>query len=225
MKKISYIQSLILEGEHQQQDFKFGITDSRKIARSLAAFANTDGGRLLIGVKDNGVIAGVRSEEEYYMIESAAQLFSKPEIRFESKIWKESGKTVLEVWVPPSPLRPHYVKNEDGSYDAYVRSRDENIQADEVIITVWQKRKQKKGTLIRYSPNEEKLFELLSGQDQITLREFKKQARLTTRMAVDTLSNLIILGVIQQVVASPESFFRVTRTEEGDQTGLRNCAT
>ena len=49
MKKISYISSLILEGEHQQQDFKFGITDSRKIARSLVAFANTDGGRLLIG--------------------------------------------------------------------------------------------------------------------------------------------------------------------------------
>ena len=209
MKKVSYIHALIQEGEHQQQDFKFGITDSRKIARSLVAFANTDGGRLLIGVKDNGVIAGVRSEEEYYMIESAAQLYSKPEIRFESKIWKEEGKTVMEVWVPPSPLRPHFVKEDAGIWQAYVRSRDENIQADEVLVTVWQKMKQKRGALIRYSSIEEELFRLFQNHDTITLSDFRKSARITTRQAVETLANLIVLRVIDQVVASPESFFRI----------------
>lgn len=209
MKKVSYIQSLILEGEHQQQDFKFGITDSRKIARSLVAFANTDGGRLLIGVKDNGVIAGVRTDEEYYMIESAAQLYSKPEISFESKVWKEGGRTVLEVWVPPSPLRPHYVREEHGLWQAYVRSRDENIQADEVIVAVWQKKKIKKGALIRYSRPEESLFTILREQDRVTLKEFKKKARLSSTIAVDTLATLIILGLIKQVVASPESFFEI----------------
>ena len=53
-----YIHALIAEGEHQQQDFKFEISDARKIAKTLSAFANTDGGRLLIGVKDN-----VKSQE------------------------------------------------------------------------------------------------------------------------------------------------------------------
>ena len=66
----SYIHSLIAQGEHVEQDFKFEISDARKIARTLSAFANTQGGRLLIGVKDNGRIAGVRSEEEMYMIEA-----------------------------------------------------------------------------------------------------------------------------------------------------------
>ena len=70
----AYIRALISEGEHVRQDFKFEISDSRKIARSLSAFANTEGGRLLIGVKDNGRIAGVRSEEEMYMVEAAAQV-------------------------------------------------------------------------------------------------------------------------------------------------------
>ncbi|MFA5816832.1 MAG: RNA-binding domain-containing protein [Bacteroidales bacterium] len=209
MKKVSYIQALINEGEHQQQDFKFGITDSRKIARSLVAFVNTDGGRLLIGVKDNGVIAGVRSEEEYYMIESAAQIYSKPEIRFESKVWKEEGKTVMEIWVPPSPLRPHFVKEEAGVWQAYVRSRDENIQADEVLITVWQKMKQKKGALIRYTKIEEELFQLFQTRDQITLSDFRKSARISSKQAVETLANLIVLRLIYQVVAAPESFFRI----------------
>lgn len=213
MKKPSYIQALILEGEHQQQDFKFGITDSRKIARSLVAFANTNGGRLLIGIKDNGVIAGVRSEEEFYMIESAAHLYSRPEIRFESKVWKEVGKTVLEVWVPPSPLRPHFVKEEAGVWQAYVRMKDENIQADEVLIAVWQKMKQKKGALIRYTNIEEELFRLFQTKDQITLNDFRKGARITSKQAIETLANLIVLRVIDQVVAAPESLFRINPEE------------
>jgi predicted HTH transcriptional regulator len=209
MKKVSYIQALINEGEHQQQDFKFGITDSRKIARSLVAFANTDGGRLLIGVKDNGVVAGVRSEEEYYMIEAAAQMYSKPEIRFESKAWKEEGRSVLEIWVPPSPARPHFVKEEGNEWQAYVRRKDENIQADEVLIAVWQKKKQQKGALIRYTKIEEELFRLLQIREQVTLSDFRRSARITSKQAVETLANLITLNLISQVIDSPESFFRL----------------
>ena len=78
--KIPYIKKLISEGEHQQLDFKFEISDSRKIAKTLVAFANTDGGTLLIGVKDNGNIAGIRSDEEYYMVEAAATMYCKPSI-------------------------------------------------------------------------------------------------------------------------------------------------
>ena len=49
-----YLQSLIREGEHQQQDFKYRVSDALKLAKSVSAFANTDGGRLLIGVRDDG---------------------------------------------------------------------------------------------------------------------------------------------------------------------------
>ena len=36
-----YLQSLINEGEHQQQDFKYRVTDACKLAKSVSAFANT----------------------------------------------------------------------------------------------------------------------------------------------------------------------------------------
>ncbi len=90
--KSKHIHNLILQGEHQQLDFKFEISDARKIARTFAAFANTDGGTLLIGVKDNGNIAGVRSEEEKYMAESAATMYCKPEVKFRTKEWNINGK-------------------------------------------------------------------------------------------------------------------------------------
>lgn len=69
----NYVLKMIGEGEHVRQDFKFAISDARKIAKSISAFSNTEGGKLLVGVKDNGKIAGVRSEEEIYMIEAAAK--------------------------------------------------------------------------------------------------------------------------------------------------------
>ena len=50
-----YLLSLIREGEHQQQDFKYRVADACKLAKSVSAFANTDGGRLLIGVRDDGI--------------------------------------------------------------------------------------------------------------------------------------------------------------------------
>ena len=96
-----YLQQLIAEGEHQQQDFKFEISDARKIARSLSAFSNTDGGRLLIGVKDNGRIAGVRSEEEIYMIEAAAKLYCRPNVEISVRIADENILATpvhLAVW-------------------------------------------------------------------------------------------------------------------------------
>ena len=78
MKKRHPVEEWIAEGEHQRLDFKFEVSDSKKIARTLCAFANTDGGRLLIGVKDNGAVSGIRSEEEYYMIEAAAGMYCRP---------------------------------------------------------------------------------------------------------------------------------------------------
>ena len=40
---MSDLHQLISEGEHQQQDFKYRVTDARKLAKSVSAFANTDG--------------------------------------------------------------------------------------------------------------------------------------------------------------------------------------
>ena len=78
MNEKKYIQQLIAQGEHQQQDFKYKVADAHKLAKSVSAFANTDGGRLLIGVRDDGVISGVRSEEEIFMMHAAAYKYCEP---------------------------------------------------------------------------------------------------------------------------------------------------
>ena len=90
-----YLQRLISEGEHQQQDFKYRITDARKLAKSVSAFANTDGGRLLIGVRDDGNMSGVRSEEEIYMMHQAALRYCRPEASIKFDTYHVEGHTVV----------------------------------------------------------------------------------------------------------------------------------
>jgi len=111
-----YLQRLISEGEHQQQDFKYRVSDARKLARSVSAFANTDGGRLLIGVRDDGHMSGVRSEEEIYMMHQAAYRYCRPEasIKFDTYHVAPSDavssarglRTIVIATVPPSEKRP-----------------------------------------------------------------------------------------------------------------------
>jgi len=201
------LSALIAQGEHQQQDFKFGITDSRKIARSLVAFANTDGGRLLIGVKDNGAVVGVSSEEEFYMIESAATIFSIPEIRFDSFKHLEQGKTVLEIQVSPSLNKPHYVKEMNNQLQAWFRHRDQNVQASPVRISVWNKERLQSGNLVRITDAEHRLFEILGRHEKVTLEQYVRLSGLDRLTAIDTLANLVIFGNLTMELDGSVEYF------------------
>ena len=120
---------MIQQGEHATQDFKFEISDCRKIARSISAFANTDGGRLLIGVKDNGHIAGIRSEEEIYMIEAAAKMYCTPGQQPDMEILTSENKKVLIATISKAETPPVCAIDENKRPMAYVRIKDENILA------------------------------------------------------------------------------------------------
>lgn len=203
----NYIAQLIKEGEHQQQDFKFAINDSRKIARSLVAFANTDGGRLLIGVKDNGVIAGVRTDEEYYMVESAAQLYSLPEIEFSSKRWDLGDKTVLEITIPKSEKKPHFVKEKHGKPLVYIRVNDQNLLANRILLEVWKKENRKQGIKINYSRKEKVLLDYLDENQKITLHQFMKYAQLSKKNAEKILIDFILLQIIDIVFTEKQVYY------------------
>jgi len=213
----AYIQKLILQGEHQKQDFKFQVNDSRKIARSISAFANTDGGKLLIGVKDNGVVAGVRSEEEFYMIEAAAQMYCKPPMHFAHRTWNVDGKTVLEIDIPPLEDKPCFAENEQGKWMAYVRLKDQNILATTLQLKFWKRQNSKAGTFIRYSEKESLLLKFLQENPFITLGKFCKLANIPKYLAENLMINLMIAGIIEMGQNDKMSWFRLKDPPEKDQ--------
>lgn len=192
-----YIEKLIEQGEHQHLDFKFAVNDSRKIARSLVAFANTTGGKLLIGVKDNGAIAGVRTVEEYYMVESAAQVYSKPSIPFSSHEWNLAGKKVLEITVEEGKLKPYKALGDDGKWLAYQRVHDQNIVANTILLSFWQRQQHENNTFIKYGDNERFFLELVERTGFVTLSEFMERSGLKKAVAEKIIVDYLLLGIIE----------------------------
>ena len=200
MKKEHPIEILIAQGEHQQLDFKFEITDSKKIARTLSAFANTDGGKLLIGVKDNGHITGIQGDEEYYMIEAASELFTKPVVLFMATRWDVKGKTVLEITIVSGQEKPYFASDKEGKYKAYIRVADENKPANEVLLLSWKKIKKTEGTLLRITKPVESLFCFLEKNQAIHINQFCRVAHINYYTARNILSDLIVVGSLRYVV-------------------------
>ena len=196
-----HLKKLISQGENQRLDFKFCVSDSRKIARTLSAFANTDGGILLIGVRDNGSIAGVHSEEEYFMIETASKIFCKPEIPVKIVQHTINGKNVLEVEVSKGENRPYKVKSEDGRWKAYFRQNDQNLVANSVLLNLWKKHSRKTGVLIRFGKPENILMEYIKSNGSITLSGFRKIAGIPAYRAEKIIVNLLLCRVLSMDVS------------------------
>ncbi|MDE6417274.1 MAG: ATP-binding protein [Duncaniella sp.] len=182
-----YIARLIEEGEHERQDFKFTITDARKIARSLSAFANHSGGRLLIGVKDNGSVAGVRNEEDIYLVEQAAERYCIPPqtIRVDAFI-AEGGARVMRVEIDPAPERPVMVDEGGGTNKAYYRVADENIVAHPLMVRAWRERALSAGMLISPDGTERQLLDYLAAGD-MTVEDFMVRAHISRARAEDVV--------------------------------------
>lgn len=212
MKRLTdtdYIYTLIAEGEHQQQDFKFEISDACKIAKTLSAFANTEGGCLLIGVKDNGRIAGVRSEEEKYMIEAAAELYCSPTVNYSMQTHQVEGRTILIVQIEESDQKPIYAKDESGKYLAYLRIKDENILATPVHLRVWQQSGNPLGELIEYTEREHLLLDLLKENDQLSLNRYCRLAHISRRAAEHLLAKFIRYDIVEAVFEGHKFHFRL----------------
>jgi predicted HTH transcriptional regulator len=207
-----YIKSLIESGESQQLDFKFEISNAKKMARTFSAFANTNGGRLLVGVKDNGKISGIRSEEEAYMAESAGHVFCKPAVDYTLKKWIVNGKCILEVKIPTSRRRPHFAKGEDGEWTAYVRVGDQNIQANRILVNVWKNERMKNGVWLNYGREEKTLIDFLTENERITLSRFIKVARTSRLQAERILVNMILMNVIAIELTDKAAFYRLNHT-------------
>ncbi len=119
---------LIAQGEGLRLEFKSKLPAAPKIARTLAAFANTSGGTLLVGVADNGSLVGVESEfDEMEKIERVTESLIHPPLDVSYRAHRQQGKTVLWLTITESQQKPHTVPNDRGGRTIYVRQRDKSV--------------------------------------------------------------------------------------------------
>ena len=201
-----YLQSLILEGEHQQQDFKYRVSDAMKLAKSVSAFANTDGGRLLIGVRDDGHMSGVRDEEEIYMMHQAAYRYCRPEASIKFDTYHVDGRTIVVATVPPSDKRPICAVGDDNRQRAYIRIADENIVASPIHLAIWRESQNPQGTMMTYTDTVRKLIDAMQGQ-RLTLNQLVRRSAISRQKVIPLLARLIRFHVAQWEYADQQFLF------------------
>lgn len=192
-----HILDLVSQGEHERQDFKFLISDARKIARSISAFANHSGGCLLVGVKDNGVVAGVRNEEDIFVIEQAAERYCTPpqHIEFEAYSVDTSVVVIKAVIARADHSRPVAVLEADGNKRVYYRVKDENIVAHPLMVRAWINAGHE-GTLLSFSDIESRAIEL-ADRRPLTVRQLAMELHCSQSRADELAVRLVSAGVLE----------------------------
>ncbi len=208
MKSEEFLLELIREGEHIGQDFKQTVNNFHKIAKTLVAFANTQGGRLLIGVKDNGKISGINPQEELYMIDYAAKKLSIPEIKYFFDVHSYKNKQVLEIIVPESIQKPHYALDTDKQKKVFIRVKDNTRLATKTMVEVMKaSRPTSKPLRFRYAETEEKIIRLLRKYPKLTLFEIAEKLNIPYYRIRRILVVLIVMNVVGTETGMTQDYY------------------
>ena len=129
-------ESLLGKHEGKTLEFKRDLSSPRGVLRTLVAFANSAGGRLVIGVEDRsrdviGVDRPLELEERLAnLVADSIEPRLLPEI--EIVPWRRTHLVVVEVH--PSALRPHHLRAHGPERGTYVRLGSSNRVADAALI-------------------------------------------------------------------------------------------
>jgi ATP-dependent DNA helicase RecG len=107
---LSDLPTILANGEDSLHQFKRDITNATSLASELAAFANTEGGTLIIGVEDDGTGAGLAPADIRRLNQLIANVSTNnlnPPLNVLTRNTQLNGKTLMVVEVPSGPNRPY----------------------------------------------------------------------------------------------------------------------
>ena len=96
---IREIKKLLKEGETDTIEFKRKANFPEKIVKEIVAFANTKGGKLFIGVDDDGYVTGIKNfTEDVYSLQEAITNYCTPPIKYHLDVVKISDKRAVLLY-------------------------------------------------------------------------------------------------------------------------------
>jgi predicted HTH transcriptional regulator len=199
------LKKLIKQGEGERLDYKQSISNPNKIAKTICSFANTKGGKILVGIKDDKTICGIDPEEEKFMLDKAADFHCFPPVKISYKEIEEDGKIILIASIRESKEKPHHIIDKNMRQKVYIREKDKCLPVGKVMIDLLRtkvvKSKQK------LNPEEEKLYLLIKNNHRTTLKEIMKLFNYSQRRTSRILINLLQKNMIRLHEHEKEKYY------------------
>jgi ATP-dependent DNA helicase RecG len=116
----------IQRGEGKTLELKQQLPQHGQIAQTAIAFANTSGGKLVIGVDDERQIVGIAEEQIFSLQDQITAIITDrcyPPILPETYTANVDGKLLLVVEIFRGNLLPYYLKSEGKEHGTYTKPR------------------------------------------------------------------------------------------------------
>ena len=131
-----FVNKIIKSKEGIDLEFKQKVTSETKIAKTISALANANGGLIIVGISDQKRIVGIDPDEEIFMIEKANSTYCSPpaQLAFEIIKWddpdpspyEQSEKYLLKVEVCKSLINPIAYLSPGGQTKIFRRFGDQS---------------------------------------------------------------------------------------------------
>ncbi len=206
-------------GEGHTIEFKRKVPRPERIAKEIIAFANTDGGNLLLGVDDDGTVVGLRdAEEESFALLGAMAAHCDPPVPFATeRVAVTKKRDVIVVQVPASERRPHFLVDPEnaGTPTAYVRIDDMSVEASREAVRIMKAAREPADTLFQFGEKEQLLMRYLEAYGRITVEQFAGLAGVPTRSASQTLVLLARAEVLRLHADPKQDYFTLSYPLQG----------
>tara|TARA_B110000305_G_scaffold144293_1_gene160470 strand:+ start:9000 stop:9623 length:624 start_codon:yes stop_codon:yes gene_type:complete len=193
------VKQLITRGQDVSLEFTSHIENQLTITRTIVAFANTNGGKVIVGINEKNKVIGVEPAEELKLFKELINNDCAPIVPFESKVIEEGRHLLLEIDVPKSSIK-HKAKGEEGEMQFYHRIKDTTLVGNRVIINLWKLQDDSTPKPIDLDDNLKAIFEFIEEYKPVTVSKIFRFFALNKNDVNLYLAQLNYWGYIDCVI-------------------------
>lgn len=207
------LEQLVGLGEGISLEFKRRVPRSERIAKEIVALANTNGGRIVLGVGDDGTIKGVGdASEEEFLLRQATEAHCTPPVEYDTeRIVVGDRNDVVVVTVPESHDKPHFLVGEsssaNGEEPVYVRVEERSVEASDETVERLENQEANKGVTFEFGDTESLLMRYLDDYGRITVPQLAQLADIPPERASQTLLRLTRADLLQLHTSEDGDYF------------------
>ncbi len=215
------VKALVKRGEGQRLEFKKKVNHPEKVVKELVAFANAEGGTLLLGVDDDATPSGVRSVEgELFILEESIKKLIRPRLEYSTalvKVNEKKGIAIVDVQRSKGKVYRVRSSNDLQKGKAFIRKDDKSIQASNVLCEILERRHKKKDIQFIFDEKVQSVINLCEKNGFTTIRQVKEAAGISKFMAARVLIRLVLANVLDVDPNEDEDRFYLKNSHSSEE--------